>query len=154
MELKPPQLAIFKILSHWSISRILCKMGMAKFIAKENAKGYKSGAAIGAIIMNDQSPESFIYAGRIMERIWLNATQMGLSFHPITGVIYMMMRIRDNKNEVLSVAHVNKLKKAYNNIKNIFNIKDESIAVTFRLGDGGEPSGYSSRLEPKINFKP
>lgn len=152
MELQPPQLMIFKILSHWRINKFLCKLGIAKFIAKENSKGYSTGSAMGAIIMEDESPESYIFVGRIMQRIWLKATKMGLGFHPLTGVVYMMMRIRENSNEVLSLEHVERLKKAYANIQNSFGIEKGVITITFRIGDGGEPSGYSSRLEPNVTF--
>ncbi len=151
MELKPPELAVFKILSHWRINKILCKLGIAKFIAKENAKGYGTGT-IGAIIMKDGSPESYIKAGMIMQRIWLKATQLGLSLHPVTGVVFMMMRINENKNEVLSDVHVDLLKKAYFEIKDNLGIDEGEITITFKIGDGGKSSGYSSRLEPNITF--
>src|SRR3989339_631628 len=151
MELKPPQLAVFKLLSHWRINTLLCKLGIARFIAKENAKGYGTGT-IGAIIMEDESPESYIRAGRIMQRVWLKAAQMHFGFHPITGVVYMMMRIRDNRNEVLSDVHVNLLRKAYHDIEAQLGITSGELTITFRIGDGGEPSGYSSRLEPRVEY--
>ncbi|HQF57468.1 MAG TPA: hypothetical protein PK831_03150 [Candidatus Magasanikbacteria bacterium] len=151
MELKPPELAVFKILSHWRINKILCKLGIAKFIAKENAKGYGTGT-IGAIIMKDGSPESYIKAGMIMQRIWLKATQLGLSLHPVTGVVFMMMSINENKNEAFSDVHVDLLKKAYFEIKDNLGINEGEITITFKIGDGGKSSGYSSRLEPNITF--
>ena len=149
MELAPPQIAVFKALSSWPVAKILNSFGMAKFIAKENSKSYSSGAAMGVITVPDRD-EAFIGVGRLMQRIWLEATAMGLSMHLITGVIYLIQRVIVGEDKDFSAKHVSILKKAYGDIKDSFGVKDETIAMLFRIGDGGKPSGRSSRLEPVI----
>lgn len=94
MELPPPAVLIFKILSNWKRAVLLNKIGISKFIAKQNAVGYSSGSVVGLITVSSLgTPEEFILAGRLMERLWLKAGKLGLSFHPITGISYLMMRV-------------------------------------------------------------
>ncbi|GEM_PF-143993 len=151
MELPPPAVLIFKLLSNWKRAVWLNKIGISKFIAKQNAVGYSSGSVVGLITVSSLgTPEEFVLAGRLMERLWLKADKLGLSFHPITGIAYLMMKILDNTNEVLSVEHVKIVRDSFEQIKQVFGVKDETIAIPFRIGSGGDPSGRSSRLDPDI----
>lgn len=151
MELLPPQLAVFKLLKNWSIARFLIKMGIAKFIAKENAKLYGSCSAIGIIAVEDNDKD-FFDAGRVMQRVWLKATQMGLAMHLVTGVLYLGQRIEAGMDEEFSKDHSGRVLKAYQDIKNIFNIQHKVIPVAFRIGHGGLPSARSSRLAPDVEW--
>ena len=64
-----------------------------------------------------------------------------------------MMKILDDKNEVLSTKHIKIIKDSFKQIKQIFGLTDETIALPFRIGNGGKPSGQSSRLDPEIIFE-
>lgn len=154
MELPPPAVLIFKLLSSWRRAVRLNKLGISKFIAKQNAVGYSSGSVVGVVTVSSLgTPEEFILAGRVMERLWLKAEKLGLSFHPVTGIAYLMMRILDNTNKVLSAEHIKLIKESFERIKQVFGITDETIAIPFRIGNGGIPSGHSSRLDPEIIFE-
>ena len=153
MELKPPQLAVFKLLQNWSMAKILTKLGMAKFIAKENAKLYGSESAIGIIVTRNEDKD-FIIAGRIMQRIWLTATLRDLSMHLVTGVLFLAQRINAGESFGLSEEHVKRVQVAFNTIRQTFKVGDDGvIALMFRIGYAGKPSGISSRLPPKIEFR-
>ncbi|OIO20470.1 MAG: hypothetical protein AUJ23_00280 [Candidatus Magasanikbacteria bacterium CG1_02_32_51] len=154
MELSPPAVLIFKLLNNWKRAVQLNKIGISKFVAKQNAVVYASGSVVGVITVSSQgTPEEFILAGRLMERLWLKVNKLGLSFHPITGVAYLMMRILDNTNEVLSTEHIKIVKDSFEQIKQVFGLADETIVLPFRIGNGGKPSGQSSRLDPEIIFE-
>jgi len=155
MELTPPQVLIFKLLSSWKKAKFLTKLGLAKFIAKENAKIYSSGAVIGLInVSKTATKEEFVSSGRAMQRLWLKTNKLGLSFHPITGIIYLVQRILDNKNEALSLEHVEVVRDAFSKIIKIFEVPDEEyVALLFRIGDGGRPSALSSRMKANIKVK-
>jgi len=155
MELAPPQVIIFKLLSKWKIAKYLTKLGIAKFIAKENSKIYSSGSAIGLItVSHNATKEEFIFVGRAMQRLWLKATELDLSFHPITGIIYLIQRILHNENEVLSPTHVELVKNSFSKITKVFGVSDESyVTLLFRIGHGGKPSAVSSRMKARIEMK-
>lgn len=149
LELKPPQKFGLRIASSWPIMNILNKAGMARIIAKQNADIYSQCALMGVILVKDRD-EDFITVGRMIERIWLNATAMGLSLHLITGIFFFWQRIMLGGAKEFSEEHIKILKKAYDTTAEIFDVKQNMIALLFRVGDGGEPSARSSRLPPII----
>ena len=93
LELKAPQEFMIKLCKSWWVMNLLNKVGMAKLIAKDGAKIYSSAGAMGAIVVRDESDEAFVSAGRLMERIWLTATNLGLSLQLMTGVLFFFQKI-------------------------------------------------------------
>lgn len=153
MELPFPKLVFFKILQWWPVAKIFNKFfGMARFIAKDNAKQYSSASAIGIILVPDKDSE-FLKAGRLTQRIWLTATQNNISIHPVTGIIYLAQRVKSGETETLSQEHVKIIKDAYENITNTIGRQDGCLAMLFRIGYSDPPGGASSRLDPEIKYK-
>ncbi len=150
LELPPPVQAAFKLFKHWPVAKILTIIGFPKVVAKGNAKIYSSGAATGIIVVDNNNPVDFVVAGRLMQRVWLRATKMGLSLQPVTGVLFLMQRVIAGDTENFSTLHINLLKDAYEKIKTVFGVKSGTIAMLFRIGEGDKPSAYSSRLPPRI----
>lgn len=147
MELPPPQKFILAhVLRHWGAMNIMGKVGFARMIARDNAKVYSRAAAMGAIIVPD-SDSAFIDAGRIMERVWLEATNLGLSVQLLTGVLFMHQRIRSGDPFGLSENHIKMVTGAYGDIASCFP-SDGSIALLFRIGHGDAPSAYSIKTPP------
>ena len=146
LELKPPQQVALRIFKYWPVMNFLDKLGLAKSIAKGNAKGYSAASAMGIIIVRDKD-EDFIKAGRLVERIWLKAVKMGLSFHLITGIFFFWQRIMAGEIKEFSEEHVNLIKDAYQKVASTVGVSDgEIVALLFRIGEGGKPSAYSKKL--------
>lgn len=153
MELKPPQQKALKLFKYWPLINLFNKLGLAKSIAKENAGSYASASLMGAILVDDRD-EDFAEAGRIMERLWLKATQMGLGFHILTGIPFLHQRIAAGQTEGFSDKHINLVKDAYQKIKSIYKITDDKIpTIIFRVGYGEPSSAKSSKKSPEIVFK-
>ena len=154
MELEKPKEIAFRILKWWPAAAVLTKLGMAKFIAKENAKLYCSGAAIGVVCIAGGEDKSFLDAGRLTQRLWLTAAAQGLSMHPLTGVIYLHQRFAAQDFSGFSEEHVEAVERAYKKIADIFKPeKNEIIAMLFRVGHSQPPTAMSSKLAPKIKFE-
>lgn len=152
LELTPPQQLIFRLYRYSLFARVFNFIGLSKFIAKDNAKLYASVSAMGAIVVDGNSSEDFILAGRLMQRVWLKATKIGLSVHPVTGVLFLMQRVLAGETEGFSPSHIGLLHKAYEEIKRAYGVKNETIAMLFRIGRAEPPSAISSRKEPDIIF--
>jgi nitroreductase len=153
LEFAPPQVAVFRLLSKWPIARMLSLVSFPSFIASENAKLYGSGSALGALVINDDSPKSFLFAGRAMQRVWLRVTSMGLSLQPVTGVVFLAQRVRANEPASLSKKHLELVRKAYAELAGSFKVTHGLLAMVFRIGDGGTPTARSSRKKPEILFE-
>ena len=149
MELEPPQQAVLKLLRRWRVMKLFNHLKFAGIIAKDNAKRYASGAGMGIIIVNDRD-EDFLLAGRAMERLWLKATQMRLSFHLITGTMFFWQGIQNDTANIFSKEHIEIINNAYNKITEVFNINRGVAALAFRVGLSKEPSALSSKKPPEI----
>lgn len=153
MELGSPQRAALKIIKRWGIMNFLNKsVKIARQIAKDNIKVYASAPLMGVAVVKDEDKE-FISAGRSIEKIWLTATNLGLSLHLISGISFLWQRIHAGQTKEFSEEHIRIINDAYEKIKSIFGIKDGVVAVLFRIGDGGEPTARSPKKPPEVTWE-
>lgn len=154
MEFPPPVKFIFWLAGFWPIMRIFNKLGLAKFIAWQDAKLYSSCGAMAAIIISNHAKENFIDAGRITQRLWLKATQMNLYLQPITATLFAGRRLEVEKGNFFSQKHQTIIQKNFNQLKHIFNLQPpETIAMMMRIGYADPPSGLTLRFPPLIKEK-
>lgn len=146
LELKAPQKFALKLLRSWKWAKIAKKFGMSKQIASDNAKNYASASALGIIVIPSNNRQDYVFAGRIMQRVWLKTTLIGLSLQPMTGVLFFKQRIQKGDCEEFTDEQKEMINNAYTDIKNGFGVGDGNIAMLFRVGDGGTPSALSSRF--------
>jgi hypothetical protein len=150
MELQPPQEKALQLFKHWQLMKFFNLFGAAKAIAKTNEKSYKASSAVAAIIINDNDND-FLSAGRIMERVWLEAAGMGLSCHLMSGILFFWQRLKNHPDNTFSPKHQKLISQAYAQIAAAVGITDpgKTIAILMRIGDGGRPSALSSRFPVK-----
>ncbi len=153
LELNAPQQLLLKFLKRWSVTKMVNKLGFSKMLANGNGAIYASTPAMG-IIRVSNTDKSFIEAGRIMERLWLQATAMGLNFSIITGVPFLWQQVFLGNKEVLSEEHGKLVDDSYDIIRSMANVPKEDIpVVVFRVGHGEKPSARSSKKDPDIVFE-
>ena len=153
LELPPPARVLFKIIRYWPVMKIFNLLGFAKMAAKGNAKLYATAGAFGAIVVDGDSSRDFINAGRLMQRVWLKATKMGLGFHPVTGILFLARRVIAGETKELSETHIQLIKKSHETIKLAFGVENGVIAIVFRVGYAEKPSARSSKLPPDIEWE-
>ena len=104
------------------------------------------------MVARGNTREDFVNAGRTAEKVWLKATELGLSVHPCTGVIYFMERIKGGDAEAFSQNHLETIDKAYADIEQTFGVNGKTIPMLFRIGYADDPSARSLRMKPNILF--
>lgn len=152
LELPPPARLGFKLFKNWTVLNIFNKAGLSNMVSLVNSKVHSSSSAMGVVTIQNIEPKDFILAGRIMERLWLTATDLGLSLQPLTGVLFLRLRVISGDKDNFSPRHVKLIEDVYNKIKNIFEVADDNIVMLFRLGKSDGPSARSSRLPPDIRW--
>lgn len=150
LELPLPAQIGLKVFKHWFLMKFLNKAGLSEAIGKGNAKVYTASSAMGAVVVEGDTPEDFIAAGRAMQKVWLKATKMNLSVQPLTGVLFFMQRITAGEKKEFSQHHIDLIKDAFEKIYETFAVKDRVIAMMFRIGYGGEPTARAHKLPPQI----
>lgn len=146
LELPPPAEKMFKLFSNWSVMRILARLGFNRLIAKQNAVTNASTSAIGALIIDRAEPLDFVKIGRAIERLWLTATSLGLSLQPLTGVLFLKLKLDGGEREGFSSHEQKLITDAYQDASRIFKADGKHIAFMFRVGRGDAPSAHAIRF--------
>lgn len=151
LELAPPQRMAFRMFKNDTIASFAKKLGFPRAMQKEGVALYAASGAMIAIGIDDIKEENFVNAGRLFERIWLTATDRGLSIQPVAAIPYLAQRIKEGDDGGLTQAQVEDVQEAEKKIREILGIKEsEVIAMLFRIGRGGELSAYSLKLPPEV----
>ncbi|MDE2031028.1 MAG: hypothetical protein KGI58_02075 [Patescibacteria group bacterium] len=151
LELNGPQAVVFKLLKSWRINSFFNKIGISKFIAKENAKLYSESGAMIAITSNIIDNKIFIETGMLMQRLWLIATKHELYMQPLTGITFLKNTINSSDGiKEFNSEHLKLIESSYKKIKNIFNNNDEHINFIFRVGYAEKPTAGTRRLNAEI----
>jgi len=150
LEISPAQEKGFKIAGNWFLVSILNKFGFSKKFANQTVGLYDSSAAIGAVIVENNNNLDFVLAGRIMQRLWLKATKLGLSIQPLTAVLFLHQRILGQETTELSKPQIDLIESNYQRMAEIFEVGSKTIGMMFRIGIADKPSAYSSKLPPVI----
>lgn len=155
MEFNPIQQLLFKLASNKTLMRIAVKLRVPYFIAKQDASLYASGSVIGLLTLKRISLENFVKLGMKMQEIWLKTTSLGLAFQPISVILFLGFKLKNNSNDqTLSRKHIDMALKSYQDIFSIFNLdSDEVPLMMFRIGYAKDPSARSSRKEPVIKIE-
>ncbi|MDE2399461.1 MAG: nitroreductase family protein [Patescibacteria group bacterium] len=148
LELPLPAKKLFKIAKNWKIVKFLNKFGFSKEVGKQNAKTYTSSSGFGILSIKDTSPESFINAGMALERIWLTATNLGLNFQPVSGLLFLVYAVKLDGTAQFSKNQTDLIDKGYETIKKTFQVdSSENVVFMFRIGHGNiKPTARSSRF--------
>lgn len=153
LELPPPAQVAFRLFRFWPALKFFNMFGLSRQVAHTNATLYESSGAIGAILMPDESPENFIRAGSILQRVWLTATTLGLSMQALAGLLYLAQRVRGEDAAMFRAEDKERIMCAYKIIESSFDAHGRRIMMLFRIGRGKKSSARSSRLPPEIAFE-
>ncbi|HTY40107.1 MAG TPA: nitroreductase family protein [Candidatus Paceibacterota bacterium] len=154
MELPLPSRLGLRLCRSWGFMNILNHLGFARIIAKQNAAVYGAGGAVGVIVVPDDD-KAFLWAGRVMERVWLTLTAHGYQMHLITGIFFFHQKMLSGDPGSFSAEHQRLVKEAYRKVAERFKIeKGELIALYFRLGRAAPPSATSPKQPPVVEWEP
>ncbi len=148
LELGALQSRMFRLLSSWNLVNFLNFFGFSRFVPNQSYKLCRGSSALCTLIMTGKGWfDSFVDGGRVFQRIWLTATSLGLALHPMTGVTFLIQRLRITDKTELTIAHQRLLTELEKQLGEIFPInKEKSMIMAFRLGYADPPSDKSLRL--------
>lgn len=146
VELAPLDALAFRLFKNFSLLQRLNIMGISRIVAKNAEKLAMSASEIGMVTISGSGDEDYILAGRALQRVWLEATRLGLSFQLMTGIAFLIQRVREEATEGLSPGNVELLRGAYEKIKEAMGFGNEIPALIFRIGFSAPPSALSLRL--------
>jgi hypothetical protein len=153
LELGRFQAKMMKLLSSWSLVRIFNGFGFSKFIHLQSYELCKGSSALCLLSHEGKEFDSYVNGGRVLQRLWLTATSLGLAFHPMTGITFLLYRLY-NGAAGLSDGHQRLLFGIHEKMKKLFLLSEtQSIIIAFRIGYADPPSDKSVRRTLKEVFK-
>lgn len=155
LELPGPIELLFRGLSSWNFTTLLNKIGFSRFASSVNAKKYSRSSVIGVISISNYEPENFLYAGRLLEKIWLMVNSRDGAFHLITGSTFLMIKNKNSAEMFLEKNHREIVYSIENKLKDLVCIDKQGTSMPvliFRAGYANSPSARSVKKYPEINF--
>ena len=148
------QSRLFSFLKSWQVVTKLNLLGFSRLVPFQSYQLCKDSSALGLILMHEVSPKAFVLGGRLLERIWLTATSLGLAFQPMTGITFLIQRLYMEDGKELSDTHKRLIHKAEEELKKVFPIdKEKAMIMLFRIGYASPPPVMSLRRRIKIDLQ-
>ncbi|MCC6369470.1 MAG: Rv1355c family protein [Bacteroidia bacterium] len=146
VDLTNAELAGFNIARNENVMALIADWNGGGAFKKYNKKAIDSAGAVGVISLNGNSKMDYIMAGRVLERVWMEANLQGLSFQPVSACLFLYARLLKGKGAGLSAAGSHQLKKLRPEFERTFFIKkNRQEMFIFRLSKSVRPSVKSLR---------
>lgn len=151
LELPAPVRVLFRFLRYWRVLRLLNRIGFAQMAARGNAQVYATAGAMIAVIAPDRSARSMLQAGRLTERVWLEATAEGLAVQPLAGLLYLSEASRRNPS-LIAEPLAKRAEAADRVIRETFDVSEGAVlAMLLRVGRPTRPpTDHSRRALPVV----
>ncbi|MBI1847493.1 MAG: hypothetical protein HY294_10925 [Candidatus Rokubacteria bacterium] len=85
---------MLRAVARWPVARAANAVGFARFVRFRSGTNLRRSGAFGLLVARDDTPERWVEAGRLMQRLWLVAAARGLAFHPLTAIVLLVLRHR------------------------------------------------------------
>jgi hypothetical protein len=120
--------------------RLANRLGMSWAFANSAKKPIVRSGAIGLLVTSDPSDPGYLEAGRMFQRVWLKATQTGLSFQPLGALPLFLTKLAVEGPDVFQTSHAAALESIVTPFHDLFSNKDRSAPVMlFRIGYAPAP---------------
>lgn len=146
LELPVPLRMLFRLLRYWGVVWLLNHIGFAKSIPRQLRTIYESSPALGVILLDEKEPRDFVLTGRVMERLWLEATQLGLNLQPLTGLVFLIHRVEEHMTDGLTKKQIELIEASSEKIREVIGKTKKYPGFIFRVGRGKPPSACTPRL--------
>lgn len=93
LELSAGDLAGIQMARDWKPLELLAEWGGGTAFEKMARRWIDGAGALGFLTMPDYSQQSFFEGGRVLQRIWLEATRQGVAFQPVSPATFFFARL-------------------------------------------------------------
>ncbi len=156
LELNPVQQHLFPILASWKRMRILNRFGLSWFASTQSYRLLRSAPAACLITTDGTDRLSYLTGGRLMQRIWLTTSSLGIAFQPMTGITFLISIQNLAGGSGLNPVHQGQIMSIQDRLKDIFPFdKGNGLIMLFRMGWASSPTAHSIRrpVEEVLSIK-
>jgi hypothetical protein len=140
-----------KLTSYWPVAVVLRTLGISRLVVAMRTKHYLKTGAFGAIVSVGDEALNYVQTGRVVERVWIKATELGISLQPCVGVLYLWEGIM-KQVDIFSDKEKAMIEETRNQILEAFGVRGETVPMFFRMGYAEKGATKSFRYEPEIDY--
>jgi molybdopterin/thiamine biosynthesis adenylyltransferase/nitroreductase len=145
LEGPPGTSSLLAALRPWRRMRLLNRIGLSRLLTIQSGALVRASGAIGFLSVPDSRPESFLAAGRALQRLWLEAESEGLSLHPL-GSLPIFLANRREGGVNLTAAHGASLGRMQRTLCRLVpGLTGRILTMAFRIGYARKPRVRSLR---------
>jgi hypothetical protein len=151
LELTGTQAAAMGLLARPDVAAELRAVNGGAAIGDPTRERVLAASAVGLLKVPGDSLTTWLHAGRALQRVWLAATRLGLSYQPMTVLLYMFEMLDDAaaSASVFTPAERTRLKQLQQRLDDVFDRPGPyPAALLFRLARAPRPTVRSQRLPP------
>jgi hypothetical protein len=145
LELTPTDLAGMRLISAWPLMELVGKLGAGRGLERPSRKAIAAASAVGLLTFPGASAGDWFQGGRVLQRLWLRATGLGLAFQPMTPLLYLFARVERGGGASLSPLEVKELTQLRDRFSSLFPRQPGLELMLFRVAHAGPPSARSLR---------
>ncbi|MBW2734696.1 MAG: hypothetical protein JRH20_20105 [Deltaproteobacteria bacterium] len=145
--------AALRLMRPWWLSRALNVLGL-NVLSALRATWLPCRSAPCLVALTHHGPCDYVEAGRVMQRFWLHATELGISAQPFGALTFFLARLHLAAGEGFSacqVAALHRVEAGFAEITPEFKSGRDQIIMIFRLGYAPKAPARSYR-RPLADF--
>jgi len=149
--------AFLRMTRNWSTMKVFNRLGISRIVPLISYRAILRAPLVGLLKCPNTRSETMIKGGRALERLWLTATRMGLSFQPMTAVTLFWMRWRMNQLGAFDGKQERMLRSLWETYHEIFEVAPnsrEGHIMLFRIGVGNQVACRTLRKPPEAFMVP
>ncbi|MEC8023662.1 MAG: hypothetical protein VX223_06970, partial [Myxococcota bacterium] len=94
MDSTAKDIAALSLIRHAPVGAALREIGLGSALGNAERDAFLTASAAGLLILpGDDTPNAFFRGGRVFQRVWLEATRLGLAIHPVSNLPWMFRRV-------------------------------------------------------------
>jgi tRNA A37 threonylcarbamoyladenosine dehydratase len=146
LELSGAEKAAIGLLKDPRTVKFFRKFMMGYGLTKISKDTLLTASAVGLLQGGEFNPQSYLNAGKVLQRIWIQANLMGISFQPVSAMLFIFNLVEREKNHGFSPEEEREINQIKDDFDSTLNLrKEKQNLFLFRLNQAGEPSVRSLR---------
>ncbi|CAM4041117.1 Nitroreductase family protein [Pedobacter westerhofensis] len=147
------ELAALKIASDTKAITFLRQLKGGNAFTRSVNKSVSFSSALGIVTMPGYSEMDFLRGGSVVERIWLEANLAGVSFQPISQLVFMLARLEHGEAAEGDEFYNEQVRALGEQLDELLpELRQKQPVFIFRLSKAGEPKMRSLRRSLQSSF--
>ena len=138
---------LFRLLARRDVTSALRALDAGRALTQLSAAALRGSSAVGLISTDEITPRGVLHAGRAFERLWLDASILGIALQPLGAVTALFGMLRTPAVVVLNDSERARLRELEARFSRLFPTVTQGTALMlFRLSDAPAATARSLRL--------